>query len=243
MASNGPVNFPSTAWTMVTKAKDRDNPEYLAAINRCIEGYWRPVFCFMRAKGYPVQRSEDLTQDFFFKFLERDWIRLADPHRGRFRTFLLTILIRFLSDEGSKRAPRQKSFERHLTRVSDLIGNRDQSFEPPDCETPDQVFMKQWAKAVVANVQQSLKAWCEQKGHPDWYEIFSSVHFPPPEGPRITQEALARRLGLTRDQVRYGQNEADRRFGELLRAEVADQVGSEDEIDTEIRDLERLLEA
>jgi RNA polymerase sigma-70 factor (ECF subfamily) len=239
--SHSAAPFPSTAWSMVREAQNREGPAYLTAMNRCIAAYWRPVFYFLRAKGHPFHQSEDLTQEFFLRFYERGWIDRADPQRGRFRTFLLTILTRFLADKGDRRAPRQDVFDNRLVTVSALMSDPERSFEPPDNRTPEEIFMQQWAHAVIAHVRRSLDAWCAQQGRPDWYQMFCQVYFPSPGGPRITQQALADQLHLTRDQVRYGLEEVNRQFVALLRAEVADQVGEGVDLDTEIRELQSLL--
>jgi RNA polymerase sigma factor (sigma-70 family) len=238
----GPVErFPTTAWSMIRVAQDRDDPACLAAMNRCMAAYWRPVFYFLRAKGYPLHRAEDLTQEFFLRFYERGWIERADPQRGRFRTFLLTVLTRFLSDQRTERAPRQQVFDDRLVTVSVLLGESDRTFEPPDNRTPEQIFMQQWARSVIADVQQCLETWCSNRGRPDWYRIFCQVYLPAAGSPRISQQTLADQLHLSRDQVRYGLEEVNRQFVELLRAEVAEQIGSGEDLDTEIRDLESLL--
>jgi DNA-directed RNA polymerase specialized sigma24 family protein len=232
--------FPTTVWSMVQAARS-DDPNSPEAMNRFISGYWRPVFYFLRAKGYPLHRAEDLTQEFFLRMFERDWIRTADANRGRFRTFLLTILNRFLSDQGPARAPKQIVFDQSLVSVSALVGERERTFEPSDRQTPEQIFMKQWAKSVVANSRNNLEAWCRQQGRTDWFEIFTSMHFFDSDTQRPTQQALADRLRISRDQVRYGMEETTRQFAEFLRAEVAEQVESSGEIDDEIRELETLI--
>jgi RNA polymerase sigma-70 factor (ECF subfamily) len=237
------ARFPTTAWSMVRAAQCPDSPEYLAAMNRCIVAYWRPVFCFLRAKGCPWQRAEDLTQEFFLQCFQRAWIRRADPQRGRFRTFLLTILTRFLADQGAERAPRQKVFDERLVTVSVLLADSDRTFEPPDNRTPEEIFMQQWARAVIAHVQQCLQTWCTERGRPDWYKMFCQVYLPSTGSPRVTQQALADQLHLTRDQVPYGLEGVNRQFIELLRAEIADQVGSDEDLDTEIQELQSLLTA
>jgi hypothetical protein len=101
--------------------------------------------------------------------------------------------------------------------------------------------MQQWARSVIAHVQQGLELWCASRGRPDWYRIFCQICFPPPGCPRTSQQTLAEELHLSRDQVRYGLEEVNRRFVELLRAEVAEQIGAEEDLDTEIRELESLL--
>lgn len=233
--------FPATAWSVIRAAQDRGSPEYLAATNRCIAAYWRPIFYFLRAKGYALEQAEDLTQEFFLRFFQRNWICTADPKRGRFRTFLLTILVRFLSDQGPGRAPRQKVFDQRMVTISALMGDPERTFQPCDKRTPEEIFMREWAHAVIGSVQRRLENWCDAHGRPDWYHLFCETYFPAPGHPRITQQALAERLEVTRDQVRYGLQEVNRQFIEFLRAEVADQLGPEDDLDTEIRELEALL--
>jgi DNA-directed RNA polymerase specialized sigma24 family protein len=241
MTPHSAAPFPTTRWSVVRAAQDPDNPECVAAMNRCIAAYWKPIFCFLRAKGYTLHRAEDLTQEFFLQFYRRGWLDRADQQRGRFRTFLLTILVRFLSDQGAERAPQQKVFDERLVTISALLGDSERTYEPPDNRTPEEIFMQQWAQAVIANVQKSLEAWCNGRGRPDWHRMFSETYFPEPGKSRITQQNLADRLHLTRDQIRYGLEEVNHQFIELLRAEVADQIGPDGDLDAEIRELESLL--
>jgi RNA polymerase sigma-70 factor (ECF subfamily) len=241
MTSRSSPHFPTTAWSVVRAAQDHDSAESWEAMNRCIAAYWKPVFYFLRAKGYPLHRAEDLTQEFFLQFFQRDWIRRADQQRGRFRTFLLTILTRFLADQSAARAPRQQSFETRLVAISALVGDSERTFEPADDRTPEDLFMQQWALAVIANVRRNLETWCSLRGRPDWYRMFCDTYLRDPGSPRITQQALADRLHVSRDQVRYGLEEAHRQFVEFLRAEVFEQVGPDGDLDAEIRELETLL--
>lgn len=235
------ARFPTTTWTALLAAKDGESPEAVAAMNRFISAYWRPIFCYLRARGKPLQDAEDLTQEFFLRFVERDWLAPLDPSRGRFRSFLLTLLSRFVADQSPKRAPRQNSFEQRLVPITALMGEKDRTFEPSDTETPEEVFMRQWARAVIRNIRRRLRIWCEDSGRPDWYRVFAAFNLDGGLGPRVTQEEVARKLGLTRDQVRYALQRTEEQFVGLLRAEIADQVGSSADTGEEIQELERLL--
>jgi RNA polymerase sigma-70 factor (ECF subfamily) len=235
------AQFPTTTWSLLEAAADRQSPEFLAAMNRFAAGYWKPVFYYLRARGYAFQDAEDLTQAFFVRFLERDWLVSVDPARGRFRSFLLKVLSRFAADQGSKRAPRQAGFEQQLVAVSALVGDGERSFEPPDTETPDEIFMRHWARAVIANVNRRLKVWCEANGRPDWYRVFAAFNLAAGNQDRATQQGLARKLNLTRDQIRYALEQTKQQFVELLRSELAEQNDSSADLDEEIRELERLL--
>ncbi|MGO9108092.1 MAG: hypothetical protein ACLP9L_02555 [Thermoguttaceae bacterium] len=66
------VRFPTTLWGLVYAAQDRESGEWKDAMNRCITAYWKPVYAFIRAKGFPVHRAEELTQDFLLSFFLRD---------------------------------------------------------------------------------------------------------------------------------------------------------------------------
>lgn len=232
------ARFPTTTWSALLAAKDRANPESLTAMNRFISAYWKPVFCYLRARGKPVQQAEDLTQEFFLRFVEREWLAPADPSRGRFRSFLLTILSRFVADQSPRRAPKQSGFEQRLVPISALMGERERSFEPSDTETPEEVFMRQWARAVIGNVRRRLKTWCEENGRPDWYRVFAAFR---DSVPRVTQDGIAGELRLSRDQVRYALERTKEEFIDLLRAEIADQVGASADVGEEIQELQRLL--
>jgi RNA polymerase sigma-70 factor (ECF subfamily) len=235
------VRFPTTAWSVIRAAQDQSSEGQLEAMNRCIAAYWRPVFCFLRAKEYPFHNAEDLTQEFFFQFFRREWIRRADEQRGRFRNFLLAILKRFLADQKPDRTTRQKAFDDRLLSISTLVGESDRTYEPPDNRTPEQIFMQQWAHSVIAAVQQRLETWCNNRGRPDWFRVFCEVHLRDPASPRVSQQALADALHITREQVRYGVDQTHQQFVDFLQAEIADQVESTEDIESEIRELDTLL--
>jgi RNA polymerase sigma factor (sigma-70 family) len=235
------MTFPTTAWSMLEEAKNRDPEEQTAAMNRFVVSYWRPIYCFLRARGRHHEAAEDLTQEFLLKFLGRDWLAKADASRGRFRSYLLTILKRFLSDQGPARSPRQQHFDRSLVPISILVRSEERTFEPPDNTSPDEKFMKQWARALIEDVRRELEMWCLQRGRPDWYAIFTAHHFPPPGSKGDSQHELAERFRCSRDQIRYAVEQTNEQFAQLLRETVADQVGSEAEIEGEIREIEQLV--
>lgn len=228
---------------MIHKMQEPASEETVAAMNRFVSAYWRPVYYYLRARHVPVHGAEDLVQEFFLRFLSKNWVQPADPGRGRFRAFLLTIVKRFLADQSPHRAPRQRTFDDHLLSISALISDEERSFDPADYDSPDDIFMTQWAHAVVNHVRRMLQTWCEGRGRPDWYQIFSEVHFPPPGVAAAAQQNLAERFRISRDQIRYCLEMTSNEFASLLRKEVADQVGSQDEVDAELSDLLRLLEA
>lgn len=195
----------------------------------------------LRLHLYPLPNAEDLTQEFFLRLFERDWMSRADQQRGRFRTFLLTLLTRFLSDDGPHRAGKQMTFERQIAPISSLIADEDRRFEPSGSETPEAVFHKKMAIELVDRARRRLKQFYEEQDVPQWYELFAAVHSAEPTEARLSQKELAARHQFSVDQVRYRLSQSEQQFAALLREEVRDQVSSEDEVESEIYDLLHLL--
>jgi RNA polymerase sigma-70 factor (ECF subfamily) len=233
------AQFPSTAWSCVRAAQDPDHPQFVAATNWLITTYWKPVFCYLRARGQAAHDAEDRTQEFFLRFLVKGWLRSADQRRGRFRDFLLTLLKRFAYDQ-TVRATGQAKFEQRFVSVHNLIQDSDRAYEPPAHETPEEAFDRQWKGELLAVVRRNLRTYYEGKEKPEErqrLEIFAAYHFVDRVEDQPSQEALAARFGVSREQVRYALEEVGKRYARFLRQEVRDQVGSEKEGDDEIRGL------
>src|SRR5262245_44515402 len=94
-ASRGQT-FPTTHWSVVLAAGDASSARAREALETLCRVYWYPLYGYVRERGYAPAEAQDLTQDFFARFLERECFKQADPERGKFRTFLLTCLQRFI---------------------------------------------------------------------------------------------------------------------------------------------------
>lgn len=221
-------DFPSTHWSVVQEAGIDGSPESMAAMNVFIRLYWKPIFYFLRARRLSADRAEDLTQEFMLRLMEQDWLRRADEDRGRFRNFILRVLMRFVADQCPERTTRQKGFEGQLTPISSLIRDNDRSFEPAANLTPEEIFDRRWAMSLVQSVRELMQLSYEAEGKSNWYEIFMARQMPEPGQARASERELAARFGLSRDQVRHAQEQTKGRFMQLLRAEVRGQMGDED---------------
>jgi DNA-directed RNA polymerase specialized sigma24 family protein len=247
MASELPMSessglFPPTAWTFIRNAQKLSSKEYAAARNEFLSQYSSPVFRFLRAKRYPPDKAQELAQAFFVRFLEQDAFRKADQAKGRFRTFLLTVLSRCVSDlQNPERLSNQNVFERGQVPISMLITDEDRTFEPPIHESPEAVFMKRSAFEVMEKIRRQLKGWCESQSHPWWYDVFDAIHGESRPGVRVTAKAIAEWFDLTEHQVKYALEKTRQKFKELLKSEVGQHVTSEEEFAQEISDLVRML--
>src|SRR5215831_13046468 len=98
----GSSQFPTTRWTLVVAAGAAHRKEARSALVSLCEGYWYPLYAYLRRRGYPADEAQDLTQDFFMRVLEGRYLDRADPNKGRFRAFLLTSLKFYLADAGDR---------------------------------------------------------------------------------------------------------------------------------------------
>jgi RNA polymerase sigma-70 factor (ECF subfamily) len=230
MAANRPPDppddrFPTTDWGFLQSAPGRQDPEAAGALNGFLRRYWKPVFYYLRARGYPFHKAEDLTQEFLLRFWSRDLILKADPERGKFRTFLLAVLRHFLSDQGP-RAPRQRRFESDMAPIASLAGAAERAFEPPDDQTPETIFWKKWMAGALERCRERLRAFHLAEERPEWYALFEAYHF----GDPVSQDALGERFGLSREQVAYRLRVARARFERYVRDEVGAEPGADDEV-------------
>ncbi|MEN8681828.1 MAG: sigma-70 family RNA polymerase sigma factor [Akkermansiaceae bacterium] len=128
--------FHPTAWTCILQARDGSETSVRQALEHLADLYWKPVFYHIRRKGYGVHDAEDLSQEFFRRFIERKGMEKADPEKGRFRTFLLGSVNHFLCDEYDKRTADKR------TPVSDTLK------EQPEQEEAHS-FDRDWATVVI----------------------------------------------------------------------------------------------
>src|SRR5208337_5499797 len=91
--------FVTTHWSLVLRARDRNTPRSDEALEALCRTYWVPLYAFVRRLGHPPHDAQDLTQEFFARLLKKEYLKAADQDKGRFRTFLLVALKRFLADE------------------------------------------------------------------------------------------------------------------------------------------------
>jgi RNA polymerase sigma-70 factor (ECF subfamily) len=225
--------FPTTEWSMMTAASSSE------CWNGIALAYWRPIFYFIRARRYPLQDAEDLTQEFLFRVFSKELASKADPARGRFRSYLLRILTRFLSEQVGGRATRQRQFDRKQIAISQLLTEDDRRFEPTVDQDPETVFMQAWARSILAEAHLQTLMELEAEGKPHWLAIYHHATTDSPGQPRPTQEQLAARYELSRDQVRYAIEQVPKRIMSKL-AKLISYREQPESIREEIEEILRL---
>src|SRR5208282_5802991 len=136
---SGPSQFPTTRWTLVVAAADPQRKDARSALVSLCEGYWYPLYVYLRRRGYPADQAQDLTQEFFIRLLEGRYLDRADPEKGRFRSFLLTSLKFFVADEEDRRRAHKRGGGAVLSLEFSSGEDRYQR-EPAHDETPERIF-------------------------------------------------------------------------------------------------------
>src|SRR5512139_368141 len=141
--------FPVTHWTMVVAAGGKPSPEAAAALERLCALYWYPLYAFVRRSGYSPEDAEDLTQEFFARLLEHNWVARAHSEKGRFRSFLLMAIKRFLAKEWARARTLKRGGRVQAVPLEVDTAETRYRREAADTRTPDQIFEVQWTLALL----------------------------------------------------------------------------------------------
>jgi len=227
------VAFTTTQWTMVLAAGQNDSPEAQAALENLCRTYWYPLYAFVRRRGHQVHEAQDLTQEFFARMLEKDYLCAVDPKKGKFRSFLLAALEHFLANEWRKRKTKKRGGQYQVISL-DEAAEQHYAQLPSSNLTPEQLYAQQWALTLLEKVLTRLRDECEETG----------------KGPRFTQlkmfltdlrpvpyAELAPSLNTTADALKTAVGRLRQRYRELLREEIGSTVSNPAEVEQELREL------
>jgi DNA-directed RNA polymerase specialized sigma24 family protein len=231
--------FPTTSWSLIATA-GRDSCGGADALSALCSAYWMPVYAFVRRKGYSPEESEDLSQAFFARVLERGTLLEARRERGRFRSFLLASVTHFLANEWDRSQTRKRGGD-YTTLSFDFESGEEMYHREPYHEvTPEALFARQWGMALLAQVLGELSDECARRGRSAQFELLKA--FLTGDQDRGDYCQVAEGLGMSEAAVRTAVHRLRRRYGELLRQEIAATVVNEEEVDDEIRFLLAALE-
>jgi RNA polymerase sigma-70 factor (ECF subfamily) len=234
---NGPEpgRFATTHWSVVLAAGDRESPQARAALAELCAAYWHPLYAYVRRLGYGVDQAQDLTQEFFTRFLEKNYLREVDRERGKFRTFLLVSFRHFLANEYDRATAQKRGGGRSVLSLDFRKSERREGLEPCHALTAERLYERRWALALLEQALARLRMEYEQSRRGN---LFGALKvFLTGERAGVSHEQLAARLGMTTAAVTVAIHRLRQRYREVLREEIAKTVNAPSEIDTEIRDL------
>jgi RNA polymerase sigma factor (sigma-70 family) len=236
-----PREFVTTRWSLILSAANLGGQEQKAreALSELCRTYWRPIFSFVRARGYSVADAKDLTQDFFATILKDNWFQHADRNRGRFRSLLLKSLQNFLINAAEKAHARKRGGDVEFISWDEWESEAPTELSIPaqalKSLPPERLFDLAWATTVVEHALQRLREECESKGKLWLFQALSS-HLTD-ERDELSYANLSAELAMPETAVKKQLHNMRQRYRSLLRDEVSQTVEDPADVDDEIRYL------
>ena len=226
--------FPTTRWSLLAEASVNGETSSRQALEELCRHYWSPLRQFIRGRGYNEAEAEDLTQEFILHLLEHSTLQKADRLRGRFRSFLLGALVRFLADQYDKRRAQKRgsgALHLQLTEVDQVL---------PETSSPGaSAFDREWALVILENALAGVQAECEAGLGAKQFKVLRM--FLPGSVETPSYEHAAAELGMSVSAFKSELHRWRHRFRALVRQEVANTVSAPHEIDEEMGYLQQVL--
>jgi RNA polymerase sigma factor (sigma-70 family) len=233
-SSKGAV-FPQTHWSVVLHAGDLSSPEGFAALEKLCHSYWFPLYAYVRRCGESPEDAKDLTQEFFARLLEKNWLGSANPERGRFRWFLLASLKHFLANEWDRARAQKRGGGHRPISLDELAPEERYSLEPTDNLSADKVYDRTWALTLIEKARDGLREEFSVAGRGGRFEMLEQ--FLPGQPASASYAEIATQLGVAEGTVKSDVSRLRRRYGELLRQELMQTVGSTTDLEDELHHL------
>jgi len=230
-----PAWFVTTHWSVVLSAREKDSPETGRALETLCRTYWYPLYSFSRRQGRNAPDAQDLTQAFFARLLQKDYLQAAAREKGRFRTWLLVAFKRFCANEWDREHARKRGgFSPAMSIDQDLAESRFAA-EPSHDAQPDVLFDRQWARTLLDRAMSQLQEEYTSSGRAKLFEYLQDCLAR--DESALPYAAIGARLNLTEAAVKMAVHRLRARYREILRSEIAHTVSRPEEIDEEIRHL------
>ena len=234
------ARFTTTAWTDVLAARGVSTERSARAIEELCRKYWKPVYAYLRRRGRRPEEAADLVQDYFAEALRKSYFAGADRERGKFRTYVLATLGRFLSGHRpARRRTREKSLD--MVRPEELAESARLSRDIEAAEDPEELYCREWARALVAAALERLKAEHRDTKRRRYVEVFSAQVESAAAGKAASYAQLAERFDISETDVTNYLHRGRRLYDAALRAELRGSVASDREVEEELAELRHYL--
>ena len=225
--------FLTTRWTEVLQAAQA-SPDGAAALENLCRKYWYPLYAYVRREGFSPHDGQDLTQSFFARFLEKNYLAQVDPARGKFRSFLLASLKHFLANEWDRMRAQKRGGGAQIISLDEQTAEARYVLEPRDESSAEKIYERRWALTVLEEVLARLERECTAAGKAEQFRHLKEHMMAESSAPIAD---LAQRLNMTPSAVKVAVHRLRKCYRALLREEIAQTVSSPSEIDAELRHL------
>jgi RNA polymerase sigma factor (sigma-70 family) len=234
------ARFGETHWSVIRSAMDKQRPADAAdALEKLCRVYWPPLYAYVRRLGETPHDAQDLTQAFFARLLDKDYLAAVDQAKGRFRSFLLAALKHFLANERDKQRALKRGGGCFFVPIDFHNAESHGGFEPAQDLTPEIIFQRRWASALLEQALARLRGEYAATGKEVWFEQLKQTLT---EGRgTIAYAALAARLETSEAAIKMAVHRLRQRYREAIRSEIAATVADPSQIEEELREVLRAL--
>jgi RNA polymerase sigma-70 factor (ECF subfamily) len=229
--------FVTTEWSVVLCAQDSTLPDAATALEHLCRNYWYPLYAFLRRAGEPEAAAKDITQGFFARLIEKNYLEQVDREKGKFRSFLLAALRHYLADERDRERAQKRGGGRVISIHSE-DAEACYALEPADLASPEKLYERKWAVALLGRGRQTLAEEYAGSGKSAVYDILNRLEA---REPGLSYTQAGEILGWSESAIKSALFRFRQRYRELVRREVAKTVGDEADVDEELRHMIRVL--
>lgn len=233
---NGSARFATTLWNVVTIAAQPGSDGYDEALAILCRTYWLPLYAYIRRRGHNPADAQDLTQEFFARLLEKEWLTGVEPRVSRFRSFLLTAVSRFLANEYD----RSRTIKRGGGTVPLSLENAELLVDERT-ESPESAFDRRWALTLLDQSLHRLQEECASNGKALSFASLSVFLSREPDPGEYAE--LSRQLEMSPGAVGVAVHRLRQRYRECVRHEIAATLTSDALVDDEMRHLFSALQS
>ncbi len=231
-------DFSTTRWSVVLSAGGHDEPAGREALAQLCRDYWHPVYVFIRRSGRNREEATDLTQEYFTRMIEREYLSDVEQGIAKFRSFLLASVKHFLANHRRDAAALKRGGGAPVLSLDAEDAEQWVRRHPADDRTPEDAYEYHWAVAVLDRARGRLRAEMQELGKEAQFEA-AQGHLG--AGEPLPHKQIAEKLGTSVDAAKMMVSRLRKRFGSVLRDEIAQTVESDEDVEQEIRYLLSIL--
>jgi RNA polymerase sigma-70 factor (ECF subfamily) len=227
--------FATTHWSVVVAAQGRSVPQAREALAVLCRTYWYPLYVFIRRRGHGAEAAQDLTQEFFARLLEKDFLDGVEQAKGKFRTYLLACCRHFLANERDRAQAQKCGAGRQLLSLDFAAAEKRYRLEPAHIDTPEKLFERRWALLLLDTVLARLRDEMVQGRKQELFEALKG--FLTGEDRATPYRQAAAQLGMTEGAIKVAVHRLRQRYRELLEEEIGRTLNEPELVAEEIRNL------
>jgi RNA polymerase sigma-70 factor (ECF subfamily) len=231
--SCGAELFKTTHWSVVISAGQLASPQAAESLEKLCRAYWFPLYAYVRRRGHTPEDAQDLTQEFFLRLLQKQYLAHADRNKGRFRSFLLTALNHFLTNDWRRAGAVKRGSGQPPIPLEDTTAEDRYALEPLSDLTPQRLYERHWALTLLDHGLARLRDEFAAAGQTRQFDRLKG--FLTTQAAESSYAAAAEELGVSTGAVGSAVHRLRHRYRELVREEIAHTVASPAEVEEELR--------